>query len=280
MSSVAEERLGISAAVDKKIELRPNSSEDDLQVLFQAAYEQVFGREGVYAREMFVSAESFLRQGTINVRQFIELLAQSEFYQERFFHNNSQIRFIELNYKHLLGRAVYDQSEIAYHVDLYASQGYEAEIKSYLYSREYDEAFGDYVVPHYRGFQSTAGMKTVGYNRMFEMYRGNGNSDNAQLGRKNSRLRDRVSMNMTNWIRLPVSPTNRSLEDVGGQTLRGAVRPDGNRVYRIEVLQGPVNSKAPVRRSRQTYIVPFAQFSSKFQEIHRRGGKIISIVAT
>ena len=148
------------AIADGKVELRQNWTEDDLQKVFRAAYEQVFGRQGVYASQRFASAESLLRNGKTTVRQFVRTLAKSEFYRECFFHNNSQGRFIELNYKHLLGRAPYDQSEIANHVDLYASKGLDAEIDSYIDSPEYDAAFGDWVVPFHRGFQSQLGQKT------------------------------------------------------------------------------------------------------------------------
>jgi hypothetical protein len=51
-----------------------------------------------------------------------------------------------------LGRAPYDESEIAFHVDLYNAEGYEAEINSYIDSVEYQENFGESIVPYYRGF--------------------------------------------------------------------------------------------------------------------------------
>lgn len=277
MSLLSEERLGISAAVDRKFELRRNWTEDDLQQVFRAAYEHVFGRERVYVGGIFASAEALLRNGKISVRQFVQMLATSEFYKERFFYKNPQVRFIELNYKHLLGRAPYDQSEIAYHVDLYASKGYDAEIESYIYSAEYDAAFGDNVVPYYRGFKSIPGMKTVGFNRMFSVYRGNGNSDNAQYGGKKSRLEMRVARNMSN----SVTPPSLSLGRIGDTTRTGtfnssSVRGD-NRVYLVEAVVGGVGTTVAVRRSRQVYSVPYDQLSDRFQEIHKRGGKIVSV---
>ena len=81
MSLLTEQRLGISAAVGRKVELRRNWSEDELQQLFRAAYEHVFGRERVYTSGVFASAEALLRNGKINVRQFVEILAKSEFYK-------------------------------------------------------------------------------------------------------------------------------------------------------------------------------------------------------
>jgi len=269
------ERLGVRDLIGKKVELRQNWTQDDLRVVYRAAYEQVFGRQGVYASQKFTSAEALLRNGKINVQQFIEILAKSEFYKECFFYSNSQGRFIELSYKHLLGRAPYEQSEIAYHVDLYASRGYDADIDSYIYGTEYENAFGTSVVPYYRGFQSIPGMMTVGYNRIFELYRGDGNSDNAQMGRKNSRLRSKISMNLANWISAPSSAGSK-FTSTAPTLISGAAKGD-SRMFVIQAIAGGVNSKAAVRRSVQVYTVPYERLSATYQEIHKRGGKIVNI---
>lgn len=191
------------------------------------------------------------------------------------FYQNSQGRFIELNYKHLLGRAPYDQSEIAYHVDLYASRGYDADIESYIYSPEYENAFGHSVVPYYRGFKSIPGMKTVGYNRIFALYRGSANSDNAQYGGKNSRLRSKISMNLANMIMPSTSPAGGSFT-TAPSLISSPVRGD-NRVFTIEAILGGQNTNVAVRRSRQIYTVPYERLSAIYQEIHKRGGKIVSV---
>ncbi|MDM9384445.1 phycobilisome linker polypeptide [Chlorogloeopsis sp. ULAP01] len=275
MTTSVAERFGIRDEIGNKVELRSNWSEDELQLIFRAAYEQVFGRQGVYASQRFISAEALLRNGKISVKQFVELLAKSEFYKECFFYKNSQVRFIELNYKHLLGRAPYDQSEIAFHVDLYASGGYDAEIESYIYSPEYDNAFGNFVVPYFRGFQSIPGMKTVGYNRIFELYRGRGNSDNAQFGSKSSRLRSKISMNMANMIVPPSSPAAGFAS--AAPTLISSPALGDSRMFVVEAITGTLNTKVAVRRSRQIYTVPYERLSATYQEIHKRGGKIVKI---
>ncbi|RUR83375.1 phycobilisome rod-core linker polypeptide [Chlorogloeopsis fritschii PCC 9212] len=275
MTTSVAERFGIRDEIGNKVELRSNWSEDELQLIFRAAYEQVFGRQGVYASQRFTSAEALLRNGKISVKQFVELLAKSEFYKECFFYKNSQVRFIELNYKHLLGRAPYDQSEIAFHVDLYASRGYDAEIESYIYSSEYDNAFGNFIVPYFRGFQSIPGMKTVGYNRIFELYRGRGNSDNAQFGSKGSRLRSRISMNMPNMIVPPSSPAGGFTS--AAPTLVSSPALGDSRMFVVEAIAGTFNTKVAVRRSRQIYTVPYERLSATYQEIHKRGGKIVKI---
>ncbi len=275
MTTSVAERLAIRDDIGKKTELRQNWSEDELQLVFRAAYEQIFGRQGVYASQKFTSAEAMLRNGKISVKQFVEILAKSEFYRECFFYKNSQVRFIELNYKHLLGRAPYDQSEIAYHTDMYAANGYDAEIESYIYSSEYDNAFGNYVVPYYRGFQSIPGMKTVGYNRIFELYRGRANSDNAQFGGKNSRLRSKIAMNMSNSI-VPPSSAGLGFASIAPTLVSSPVLGD-SRMFIIEAIAGGLNTKVAVRRSRQVYTVPYERLSATYQEIHKRGGKIVKI---
>lgn len=279
MSSSVAARLAIDAVEGKKVELRPNWSEDDLRQVFRTAYEQVFGRQGTYATKEFTSAESLLRNGKINVRQFIKVLAKSELYKECFFYSNSQGRFIELNYKHLLGRAPEDQSEIAYHGDIYAAQGYDAEIDSYIDSSEYDSAFGNWIVPYHRGFKSIPGMKTVGYNRLFEIYRGCGNSDNAQYSRKNSRLRTQVARNLSNSITVPSLSVRGSFTATGGAGTLTISAPRGdNRMYVIETIAGGLDSKVAVRRSKRVYTVPFDRLSTTFQEIHKTGGKIVNVM--
>lgn len=275
--SLTESRLGISEVTGRKAELRQNWSEDELQQIFCSAYAHVFGREGLTISESFASAEALLRNGKINVRQFIQILAQSEFYKERFFYRNSQVRFIELNYKHFLGRAPYDQAEVAYHVDLYASQGYASEIDSYFDSPEYRNAFGDNTVPYYRGFQSIPGMKTAGFTRLFTLYRGFGNSDNAQFGRKNSRLRQRIAMNQPNVIIPPSRPGTQGGNLTGTLSL-APIRGD-NRIYQIQAIVGGVGANVPVRCSRQIYTVSFDQLSRLYQEIHKCGGKIVSVIS-
>jgi phycoerythrocyanin-associated rod linker protein len=267
MNSLVEKRFGLDAGVSNKVELRPNWTEDELQQVFRAAYQQVFGRETVYVGGIFAHAESQLRNGQINVRQFITTLAKSEFYKDRFFYNNSQMRFIELNYKHLLGRAPYDQAEISHHVDLYASSGYDADIDSYISSQEYDQAFGDNTVPYHRGFTSLAGMKTVGFNRIFALHKGNGNSDAAVVGSKKSVLGAKIAGNLANSI----------IPSAGSGSLKAASVSGDNRVYLVEVATGLSSAKVAVRLGRQTYKVPYSELSKRYQEIHKKGGRILSI---
>ena len=267
----------------QRLELRFDRSPDEVEAIIRAAYRQVLGNAYLMESERLVSAESLLHQGQITVRGFVRAIAQSELYRQKFFYSNSQLRFIELNYKHLLGRAPYDESEITYHVELYNTQGYDAEINSYIDSAEYQQSFGENVVPYHRGFLTQAGQKNVGFNRMFQLYRGYANSDRSQVGGTSSRLARELATNKASSIVGP-SGSNanwsfRASSDVAPQKAmgNGVGSPVGDRVYRIEVtsLRGP--GYPQLRRSSTAYIVPYERLSEKMQQIQRQGGKIVSV---
>ncbi|MBD2313129.1 phycobilisome linker polypeptide [Desertifilum sp. FACHB-1129] len=280
--TAAASRLGTSAFSDMaKVELRQNWTKADVEMVIRAAYRQLLGNDYLMASERLTSAESLLRDGNISVREFVRCVAKSELYKTKFFYNNFQTRFIELNYKHLLGRAPYDEAEVIYHLDLYHNEGYDAEIDSYIDSEEYTSNFGDNIVPYYRGFATQPGQKTVGFNRMFRLYRGYANSDRAQVEGTSSRLARELARNSASSIVGPSgSNPNWAFRASGDlaprQTLGNAVG-EGDRVYRIEVT-GVLSPGYPkVRRSSTAIFVPYERLSSKMQELQKTGAKIVSI---
>jgi phycocyanin-associated rod linker protein len=227
----------------------------------------VFGNDHLMQSERLTSAESLLRQGSITVREFVRFLAQSELYRQKFFYSTPQVRFIELNYKHLLGRAPYDESEITYHVDLYVQKGYEAEINSYLDSLEYQTNFGEAIVPYYRGFATQMGQKTVGFSRMFQIYRGYANSDRAQGKNKAAWLTQDLARNQAT----PVQTAS------FGRGLAGAAGDDRGQLYRVRFTQADRGRTPQVRRSVNEYLVAYDQLSPTLQRLNQRGGKVVSI---
>lgn len=267
-SSTAARQLGFEPFTDgTPVELRTNRTEDDVQAVIHAAYRQVFGNDHLMQHERLVSAESLLRQGSISVRSFVRALAQSELYRNKFFYSTPQVRFIELNYKHLLGRAPYDESEIAYHVDLYVEKGYEAEIDSYIDSVEYQENFGESIVPHYRGFETQRGQKTVGFNRMFQLYRGHANSDRAQGKNKSAWLTEELAHNSARPIRTPGF----------GRELTGTVGGGRSQLYRVRATQAASGRTTQIRRSVKEYLVTYEQLSPTLQRLNQRGSRVVSV---
>jgi phycocyanin-associated rod linker protein len=267
-SSMAAQQLGFEPfANTAPVELRTHWSEGDVQCAIWAAYRQVLGHDHVMECERLTSAESLLRQGDITVRDFVRTIAQSELYRNKFFYSTPQVRFIELNFKHLLGRAPYDESEITEHVNLYIQQGYEAEINSYIDSAEYQENFGEAIVPYYRGFSTQRGQKTVGFNRMFQLYRGYANSDRAQAKNKSAWLTEDLAHNTANAVRTPHL----------GKGLAGNTGGDRAQLYRVRVMQANRSRTPQIRNSMREYLVAYEQLSPTLQRINQQGGRVASV---
>ena len=283
--TTAASRLGTSAFSNASpVELRPTASRADVEAVISAVYRQLLGNDYLMKSERLTSAESLLRDRKITVQDFVRQVAKSELYKSKFFYNSFQTRVIELNYKHLLGRAPYDESEVVYHLDLYETKGYEADIDSYIDSPEYQANFGENIVPYYRGFQTQTGQKTVGFSRMFQLYRGYANSDRAQLKGNSSRLASELAQNGASTVINP-SSTNGSfayLPSARGvtpsSTFGGAATfGKSGRLYRVEVA-GLNQPRYPnVRRINQAFIVPYEELTPQMQRVLRQGGKIASV---
>ena len=239
------------------VELRPNATESDLEAVILAVYRQVLGNFHMMANERLASAEAMLRDGRASVRGFVQMVAKSERYRSLFFDGSSQYRFIELNCKHLLGRAPLNQAEIAAHVQTYASGGYEAEIDSYLESDEYLVNFGENIVPYACGTATQVGSTTAVFNRSFALMRGDATND---VGGQ-AKLLKTIASNSAAKISKPAGCS-------------GAYDNTGKR-FRIAVVSS--NTGPRTIRSSVSCDVTFAQLNQKIQSIHKTGGKILSI---
>ncbi len=277
--TTAASRLGTSAFTDAKpVELRPNASTADVDLVIKTAYRQLLGNDYLMKSERLIGAESLLRNGTITVQEFVRQIAKSELYKSKFFYDSFQTRVIELNYKHLLGRAPYDESEVVYHLDLYETQGYAADIDSYIDSPEYQENFGENIVPYYQSFTVQTGHRTVGFTRMFQLYRGYANSDRSQLAGSSSRLAAELGRNTASAVIAPSGGGN----GWGYLASEKGVTPSSgfgqtSKHYRLEVA-GIFGAGYPsTRRSSKAFIVPFDDLLNQMQKIHRSGGKIASV---
>jgi phycoerythrin-associated linker protein len=240
-------------------ELWNNASEDDLQAVIRAAYRQVLGNAHVMESQRLTSAESMLRNGDINVRGFVRAIAQSDLYRALFFETSSPYRFIELNFKHLLGRAPLDQAEISDHVQLYNQYGYEVEINSYIDSDEYGMNFGENTVPSIQGNRTQVGIKNVNFNRTFALDRGFAAYDAAS---KNAKLISDVASNRSTKISFPASGN--------------AAYANTSKRFRISVSKAKFGTR--VTRSNAVFEVGYNQMSAQIKNIQKTGGKILSIV--
>ena len=202
-------------------ELVPGSDEEEIETVIRAVYRQVFGNAHIMESERLVVLESQFKGGEISVREFVRQLAQSELYRSRFFENCPRYRFIELNFKHLLGRAPDDYTETFAHSQILDQEGFEAEIDSYIDSDEYQDAFGENIVPYYRGNKTQIGQKLLGYTNTFKLLRGNSGSDKDIRGLAN---KPRVKLSLMTNTPDGELPPGSALTDVN-QLLAAILKP-------------------------------------------------------
>ena len=142
-----------------------NQDREEASDIIRAAYRQVFGNRYLMELDVQPSIEALFINGDLTVQGLITALAQSNTYRRLYLETNSPYRFVELNFKHLLGRPPRNQAEISEHVRRLADEGFEAEIASYTYSDESLNNSGIASVPDARTHTSVAGESTVAYQR-------------------------------------------------------------------------------------------------------------------
>lgn len=220
------------------VELFSHNSPAEVEIVIRAAYRQILGNAHIMESERLRVAESQLQGGEISVREFVRCIAKSELYKSRFIDNCPRYRSHELNFKHLLGRAPDGYEETLTHSQILDSQGYEADIDSYIDSEEYQNVFGENLVPYYRGYQTQTGKKLLGYTNMWKMLESLSTSDKAGKTGNAPRLLKSIIYNNPNGS-VPVTDTN-------------------------ELLQGLFKSKTPTKAT-ATQFVPYLPQSESEQ---------------
>ena len=159
------------------VELFPGASDADLEVIIRTVYRQVFGNAYVMESERLTVAESQFKRGELSVREFVRQMAKSELYRSQFCDNCYRYRSIELNFKHLLGRAPDSFDEMRDHSNTLDRSGFDADIDTYIDSDEYQNAFGEDIVPYYRGYRTQPGQSMLEFTNMFQLLRSASSSD-------------------------------------------------------------------------------------------------------
>ncbi len=126
------------------------TSDSEFQALVWAAYRQVFSEHETLRSHRQVTLETQLKNRSITVRDFIRGLAKSDVYRKLVVETNSNYRIVELTLKRLLGRAPYSKDEeISWSIKI-ATHGFDAFIDALINSSEYQENFGENIVPFQR----------------------------------------------------------------------------------------------------------------------------------
>jgi phycoerythrin-associated linker protein len=253
-----------------------NGSEVDKSTLIRAVYLQVLGNQYVMASERLEGPESLFRRGYLSVREFVRQVAKSGLYRSKFFENCNAYRFIELNFKHLLGRAPQNKAEMLEHFTILQEQGFDAEIDSYIDSAEYQERFGEEMVPYLHGWDYSVGQQGLQFSYMLQLTRGAGASVRGDLLKNQSRLNPSVHAEAP----LPVVSPNakgsvfRKVQ-ADGVTRMGVGAGEEGRTFRVEITG--FNNYRLHKRSNRVRFIPFNKLLEYQQQIHREGGRIASI---
>lgn len=281
-------RLGVSLFEETPpIEWVPGLSADDREDIINAVYRQVLGNAYVMESERLEIPESQFKLGAYSVREFVRAVAQSDLYRTRFFESCPRYRYSELNFRHLLGRAPNNYDEMKFHSNVLDAEGFEADIDTYIDSDEYQNTFGENIVPYIRGYKSEAAKSMVEFTHLFELVRGASSSSlKGSTSGKEPRLNKLVINAIASAVKAPSGGSEGwafSEPPTAAPVRVGAGIGDRGKVYRIEVTSIRANTvrkaSSRFRRANQVYLVPYEKLSQEYQRIHKAGGVIASITS-
>ncbi|GAB0489690.1 hypothetical protein MMPV_000915 [Pyropia vietnamensis] len=296
---------------------RPAGFSSDYEEIISNVYRTVFGNAYIMDSERATMAkdESEFRDGRTTVKDFIRALVKSNEYKRRFFDSRPLYGAIELAYKHVLGRTPDGLEEYRVRSAVYDTKGYDAYMDSFFDDGEYDEAFGEDMVPYLRGHLTTTNKSMAAFTHMFQMHRGSGVSDKSNprtmvngitLNRAGIRSIPLpvVAPGSAGASYFPVAPNPGSWISgvTGGDAARTSHggRNEGGGMFRVEatgfgqrasvngaagvpgkkLYRGRNGSRSAISQYRfpsQSYLVPYNELSAIYQKIHKQGGVIASI---
>jgi len=255
------------------------ASPNDKTALIRAVYRQVLGYQYVMDSERLSGAESLFRNGYLSVREFVRTVAKSGLYRSKFFENTNPYHFIELNFKHLLGRAPQGRDEMLHHFTILQEQGYDAEIDSYLDSAEYQERFGEEQVPFLHGWDYSKGHAGRQFSWLMQLTRGAAASVKGDVTGTASRLGPALHQNRAVPVVSPNAGASSGVQPsaIAHSSITSMAKGVGQkaRVYRIEVT-GLTNYRLH-KRSNTVRFSTFDKLLETQQTIHRQGGRVVSV---
>ncbi|AFY72155.1 Phycobilisome linker polypeptide (plasmid) [Thalassoporum mexicanum PCC 7367] len=281
MSFGPASRLGVSRFDETPLlEWVPGLSEEEAETIISAVYRQVLGNAYVMDSERLAVPESQFKRQELSVRGFVRAVAKSELYRSRFFTSCARYRAIELNFRHLLGRAPLDLEEMRGHSTILDTEGFEADIDSYIDSDEYQATFGEDGVPYIRGYKTEACTSMTQFTHLFQLVRGSASSSlKGDLSGKKPKLNSLTILGTPTAVISPASDGATFRNPATGARFGVGAREQG-KVYRVEVTGYRANKfrkSSQFRRANQVFLVPFDKLSYEYQRIHRQGGVIASI---
>jgi hypothetical protein len=266
-------------AANRNKENWSTGSDQDKAAIIRAVYQQVLGYQYVLESDRLEGAESLFRNGYLSVRELVRTMAKSGLYRGRFFENSNPYHFIELNHKHLLGRAPQNREEMLHHFTILQEQGYEAEIDSYIDSNEYQQRFGEETVPYLHGWNYSAGQQGRQFSYLMQLARGVGASGKSDTSGGNFRLGSALHQNRAVSVVSPNAGASSGVQPsaIAHSSISSMAKGVGQkaRVYRIEVTG--LNNYRLHKRSNTVRFVTFDKMLETQQTIHRQGGRVVNV---
>jgi hypothetical protein len=279
-----------------------HASADDRNTIIRAVYQQVLGNQYIMKSERLEGLESLFCNGDLSVRELVRQVAKSGLYKQKFFENCNPYRFIELNFKHLLGRAPQNKEEMLHHFTILQERGYDAEIDSYIDSDEYQDRFGQDVVPYIHGWDYSKGQEGRQFSWLMQLARGAAASVKGDAAGVQSRLNKVVHANRAIAVNPPSSgpaffrpSVGAGLYDadlgrgtavfnsdrtdrVGGlPVMAGARGSDGSSGRLVTLLVTGVNNIGYSRTAETVIRVPFTRMNEALQRVGRLGGRVVEV---
>ena len=184
----ASSRLGYAAyAESTPIEVWPGQSDAEKETAIRAVYKQVLGNILIMDSERLVVPESQFKRGELSLREFVRALGKSDLYQSRF-GDCPRFRKIELGYKHFLGRAPNDYSEMLACTSILDSGSFDDLVDFFVDSDEFQTVFGQDTVPYIRGFATDAAQTAAVFPYTLQLLAGPASSDFETASRLNASI--------------------------------------------------------------------------------------------
>ena len=152
--------------------------DESLRTALLGAYKQIYGNIYPTESERPIDAERRLRNGDIPIREFVRILAKSPFYKKNYLEALNQEQCININFIHILGRPLRNQNELINHIEVMNKNGFERHIDLLIDSLEYQQIFGEDLVPFTRNWNSPCGATTSSFVKTVLFSRANASSDN------------------------------------------------------------------------------------------------------
>ena len=252
--------FGVGERVQPRYVRQAEDDAADNATLLRQLYRHVMGNPHLMETERPQALESQFLSGRLTVREFVRGLCKTPLYRSRFFETTAPYRFVEVNYKHVLGRSPESQAEMGAQLDRVITAGYDAAIDWLVDSEEYSNAFGDDGVPYLRGVSSGEGRSQATFNGTLALVPGYAGSDS---------VRSDSSTVHTVAGASSLAVATRSTAS------SGSVDAPGKR-FRIVVRSQRAGSRR--RLATTTYVVAGDNITSQLAFIHRDSGRIVSLM--